>query len=146
MLFDGKIYFDEDTKAWGASVPALDIDMWGETKQTTFQALAEALTDLAEFPDLEVDIRNYDEPSKSFDLHLGDCKESLAFVIARMRAKEGLTLRQIAKLTGQNFTAYGAYERGEKVPSLLKFSALAATANMELKLVPGKVSVDQSKA
>lgn len=61
----------------------------------------------------------------------------LSLILIRQREAAGKTVREVAKRMGSSFqNGYSAYERGKRLPSLLKFDELlhAINPNIQLRL------------
>lgn len=59
----------------------------------------------------------------------------VSLILIRQREAAGITIREAAKRIGSSFpNAYSVYERGKRLPSVVKFDELLQAINPEAKL------------
>jgi DNA-binding XRE family transcriptional regulator len=117
-------------KHWAIEVPILGVVTQGRTRKEAFEMIADAITSLANDRKLVVDV--HPGTGDAFTVGAKNSAALAAFLVRRVREKEGLSLADAAKRLGASSrNAYARYERGTSVPSLKKFAEL-------IKAVTGK--------
>jgi DNA-binding XRE family transcriptional regulator len=110
-------------KYWAIEVPILGVVTQGRTRKEAFEMIADAIVSLANNPELEVDV--HPGTGEAFTVGSKDSAALAAFLVRRVREKEGLSLSAAAKRLGvSSRNAYARYEQGKSVPSLKKLADL----------------------
>ncbi len=126
MVLEGKIW--KDGKYWLIEVPALDVMTQGKTKVEAFAMLRDAVKSLIHHKGFTVSLTPYNETT--FVLEPNDHAALLALLLKRQRAKNGLTIAQMAKkLHVKSQNAYAQYEQGKSQPSINKLQDFLSAMN-----------------
>jgi DNA-binding XRE family transcriptional regulator len=108
---------------WAIEVPILGVVTQGRTRKEAFEMIADAIVSLANNPGLDVDV--HPGTGEAFTVGSKDSAALAAFLVRRVREKEGLSLSAAAKRLGASSrNAYARYEQGKSVPSLKKLADL----------------------
>jgi DNA-binding XRE family transcriptional regulator len=108
---------------WAIEVPILGVVTQGRTRKEAFEMIADAIESLANTPDLKIDVRL--GAGGAFTVGSKDSTALAAFLLRRMREKQGLSLSDAArKLGASSRNAYARYEQGRATPSLQKLADL----------------------
>ncbi len=126
MVLEGKIW--KEGKCWLIEVPALDVMTQGKTKVEAFTMLKDAVKSLIHRKGFTVSLTPYNETT--FVLEPNDHTALLALLLKRQRAKNGLTIAQMAKkLRVKSQNAYAQYEQGKSQPSFSKLQDFLSAMN-----------------
>jgi hypothetical protein len=119
---------------WAVEIPLLRLHSQGRTRADALAMAVDAVRMTLDRPDLPLIIH----PGKGneWTLEAADIGPLLAFALRQQRAATGLTVREVARRLGSGSPeAYAAYERGRRVPSLDKFTALMKAIDRNLEPV-----------
>lgn len=123
IVLGGKVWKSNTSKYWLIYVPMLDLRTEGSSKKDAIDMLEDAIQMLVHKKGFKVDIHFKSEGK--FVIGANDQKAWIAFFLQRARAKQGLTIEEVARRMGATSkTAYARYEYGETLPSLDKLSEI----------------------
>ncbi len=110
---------------WVIEVPILSIVTQGRTKKEAYEMIADAIESLVNKVGFSVD--TYPGKGQYFEVSSADLAALTAFLLRRMRMKQGLTLVEVSKRLGaKSHNTYARYEQGKSMPTLEKLSQLLA--------------------
>jgi len=121
MRFEGNVA--KVGKWWEIRVPILGVSTQGVTKKDAYEMVADAIEMLVEKEGFKVTV--YPRRDGRFEVGSNDDKALLAYYLRRLRARNKVSLNQVAARMGSKSpNAYGRYEQGRSVPTMLKFREL----------------------
>jgi len=123
MRLAGQVF--KSGRYWAIEVPILSIVTQGRTKNEAYEMIVDAIESLANKEGFEVLV--YPGKGQYFEVSSTDLATLTAFLLRRLRVKQGLTLVEVSKRLGaKSHNAYARYEQGKSIPTLEKFSQLLA--------------------
>ena len=123
MRLAGQVF--KSGRYWAIEVPILSIVTQGRTKNEAYEMIVDAIESLMNKEGFEVLV--YPGKGQYFEVSSTDLATLTAFLLRRLRVKQGLTLVEVSKRLGaKSHNAYARYEQGKSIPTLEKFSQLLA--------------------
>lgn len=125
---------------WLVTIDALNSDTQGYTRDEAIKMAEFMVLDLldAYFDEkvtkgIEINVRDFGRSRIGLSCSKPDLLISL--ILIRQREAAGITVREAAKRIGSSFpNAYSAYERGKRLPSLVKFDEFLHAINPDVQL------------
>ncbi len=115
MKFEGVL--TRDGKFWVVEIPGLDLMTQGRSKTEALRMAKSVVEDIVGKPKFKVQVESVLE--NKFLIGSDDTTELVALMLQRQRAKQGLTLIEVAdRLGSKSPNALGAYEQGKREPSI----------------------------
>lgn len=134
IKLNGILSFDKATKLWGISLDCLGVHTQGRTRDEAFEMLKEATEMTLDVEDI-IDGFDSKKGEKSFTAHLNPHPAIFSRTLIIARRRSGKTLKQVSDELGyKSHDTFAKYEKGQKVPSALKFVEL-------LKPFGGNISI-----
>jgi DNA-binding XRE family transcriptional regulator/predicted RNase H-like HicB family nuclease len=143
MRIRGFVHEDDGSGLWLVEVPALDAMTQGESvadaKAMARSLVADMLFDVTGAPE---DVRLVDEEGAGFALEFDALQPVLALIVARTRAKVGLSQAELAARLNSTKNAVGQVEQGRVEPGWSKMTQLVNEMgfDIEINLVPRRAS------
>ncbi len=110
---------------WAIEVSILGVVTQGRTKKEAYDMIADAIESLVNKKGFEVNV--FPGKDQYFEVSSTDLATLTAFLLRRLRVKQGLTLVEVSKRLGaKSHNTYARYEQGKSIPTLEKFSQLIA--------------------
>ncbi|MBI2645966.1 MAG: helix-turn-helix transcriptional regulator [Deltaproteobacteria bacterium] len=123
IVLEGKVWKSSTSKYWLIYVPLLDLRTEGTSKKDAIDMLEDAIKMLVHKKGFKAHMDFINEGK--FIIGANDQKAWVALFLQRARAKQGLTIEEVAHRMGATSkTAYARYEQGETMPSIEKFSEI----------------------
>jgi DNA-binding XRE family transcriptional regulator len=132
MRLEGKIWKSSTSRYWLAEVRDLDLLTEGTSRRDAAYMIGDAIESLVNRPGFHVDV----ETDRSGRCTVGSNNDAVlvAFMLRALRAREGLSVRQVARRLGaKSPNAYAQYETGRVAPSLDTLSRLLAALNPDFQ-------------
>lgn len=132
LTLEGRVF--RDGKYWLVEAPDLDVMTQGLSRTDALVMIKDAIELLIDKPGFEVTI---DKGKKErFTISANDAKTLIGFMLRRLRSKQGLTLKEVAKnLDAKSINAYAQYEQGRVEPSFSKLQELLCAINPDIKAI-----------
>ena len=131
MYFTGRLW--KEGKHWLIAVPALDVMTQAKTRHGAYKMLKDAVKLLVNKNFFHVQM--YPLNHNSFIVDGRPDKEWVALMLKRQRAKNNVTLDELAKrLKIKSRNAYAQYEQGKNLPSLTKIQEFLRAMNSKMVL------------
>ena len=120
MIIAGTVF--KDGKFWLVEFPMLDLMTQGHTRKEALEMAADLLETAVDHPEFQVEV--YLGKSKDQIVATADERFLIPLMLRQLRAKHGLSLRQVADRIGQSSpNAYARYEKpGGALPTLAKLT------------------------
>ena len=132
MRFAGRVF--KVDRYWAIEVPILGVVTQGRTKKEAFEMVADAVESLVNKSGFR--LRVCACRSEYFEIDSDDQATLIAFLLKRQRAKNGVTLAEVAaRLGAKSHNAYARYEQGLSVPTVEKFTELLAAVSPDRDFV-----------
>jgi predicted RNase H-like HicB family nuclease len=110
---------------WAIEIPILGVVTQGRTKKEAYEMIVDAIESLVNKEGFEVDV--YPGKANYFEVSSKDLAALTAFLLRRLRMRQGLTLIEVSKRLGaKSHNSYARYEQGKSIPTLEKFGQLIA--------------------
>jgi DNA-binding XRE family transcriptional regulator len=134
MNLEGRIWKSETSRYWLVEVHDLDILTEGFSRRDAADMLRDAIESLVNRDGFRVRVTvGRDGRCK---VGSNDDAVLLAFMLQRLRQREGLSVREVARRLGaRSPNAYAQYETGRVAPSIDTLSRLLAALNPEFEPV-----------
>jgi predicted RNase H-like HicB family nuclease len=134
-------------KFWAIEVPILGIVTQGRTKREAYEMISDAIESLVNKEGFEAVIHPGED--QYFEISFNDLNIFVAFLLRRLRKKQGLTLMEVSKLLGaKSHNTYARYEQGRSIPTIEKFNQLVAalSPDNDFVLMESKARYGKKKA
>ena len=134
MKLEGKIWKGSTSRYWLAEVRDLDVVTQGTSRRDAANMLRDAIESLVNRAGFRVNV----ETDRGDRCTIGSNNDSVlvAFMLRALRAREGLSVREVAsRLGAKSPNAYAQYETGRVAPSIDTLSRLLAALNPEFDAV-----------
>ena len=134
MKLEGKIWKSSTSRYWLAEVRDLDVVTQGTSRRGAANMLRDAIESLVNRAGFCVNV----ETDRGGDCMIGSNDDAVlvAFMLRALRAREGLSVREVARRLGaKSPNAYAQYETGRVAPSIDTLSRLLAALNPEFDAV-----------
>jgi DNA-binding XRE family transcriptional regulator len=134
MKLEGKIWRSSTSRYWLAEVRDLDVVTQGTSRRDAANMLRDAIESLVNRAGFCVNV----EMDRGGDCTIGSNNAAVlvAFMLRALRAREGLSVREVARRLGaKSPNAYAQYETGRVAPSIDTLSRLLAALNPEFDAV-----------
>ena len=134
MRLEGLIWKSKKSRYWLAEVRDLDLVTQGSSRKDAAQMLHDAIESLVDWHGFRVQI----EPGErdQCTVRSNDDARLVALMLRRLRAREGLSVREVAaRLGSKSPNAYAQYETGRVAPSLDTLTRLVSALNPRLEPV-----------
>ena len=119
---------------WAIEVPILGVATQGRSKKEAFEMICDAIEVLINKDGFTVKVY----PGKDDYFEIGSNNPGIlnAFMLRRLRLKNKLTLKEVAKRMGaKSHNAYARYEQGKSIPTIEKLSMLISAINPDQDFV-----------
>jgi DNA-binding XRE family transcriptional regulator len=128
MRLEARVRKSRTSKYWLAEVSDLDLVTQGRSRKDAMAMLKDAIESLTHHPGFSVDValgaRGLCTVGSNDDARL------IALMLRRLRAREGLTVRDVAgRLRSRSPNAYAQYETGRVAPSIDTLTRLLDALN-----------------
>jgi len=134
VKLEGRIWKSDTSRFWLAEVRDLDITNQGKSRKDAAAMLADAIDALVDERIFRVEV--VAEKDDRCSVKANDDAMLLALMLRRLRAREGLTVRQVSeRLKSLSPNAYAQYETGRVAPSLNTLAKLLAALNPDFEPV-----------
>jgi DNA-binding XRE family transcriptional regulator len=128
MNLEGRIWKSETSRYWLVEVQDLDIVTEGSSRRDAADMLRDAVESLVNREGFRVRV-TVDRDGRC-RVGSNDDAVLLAFMLQRLRQREGLSVREVARRLGaKSPNAYAQYETGRIAPSIETLSRLLAALN-----------------
>ncbi len=128
MNLEGRIWKSLTSRYWLVEVPDLDIVTEGTSRRDAADMLRDAVESLVNRSRFRVLVTV--ERDGRCRVGSNDDAILMAFMLRRLREREGLSVRQVARRLGaKSANAYAQYETGRVAPSIDTLSRLLAALN-----------------
>jgi hypothetical protein len=128
MNLEGRIWKSETSRYWLAEVQDLDILTEGFTRRDAADMPRDAIESLVNRRNFRVRVTL--ERDGRCKVGSNDDAILMAFMLRRLREREGLSVREVARRLGaKSPNAYGQYETGRVAPGVDTLSRLLAALN-----------------
>jgi DNA-binding XRE family transcriptional regulator len=134
MKLEGKIWKRSTSRYWLAEVRDLDLVTQGTSRRDGSDMLRDAIESLVNRDGFRVSV----ETDRGGRCTIGSNNDAVlvAFMLRALRAREGLSVREVAsRLGAKSPNAYAQYETGRIAPSIDTLSRLLAALNPEFDAV-----------
>ncbi len=132
MRFEGKVF--KTGKWWAIEVAVLGVYTQGRTKRGAYEAVKDAIEEMANMSDFEVEI--YPSKGEYFEVGSRDQGALIAFLLKRQRQMRGLSLADVSERLGlKSRNAYARYEQGRAIPTVDKLAELLRAVDPEREFV-----------
>jgi len=134
MKLEGKIWKSSTSRYWLAEVRDLDVVTQGTSRRDAADMLRDAIESLVNRDGFRVSV----ETERGGRSTIGSNNDAIlvAFMLRALRAREGLSVREVAtRLGAKSPNAYAQYETGRIAPSIDTLSRLLAALNPEFDAV-----------
>ncbi len=134
MKLEGKIWKSSTSRYWLAEVRDLDLVTQGTSRRDAAELLRDAIESLVNRAGFLVNV----ETARDGRCTIGSNDDAIlvAFMLRALRAREGLSVREVAsRLGAKSPNAYAQYETGRVAPSIGTLSRLLAALNPEFDAV-----------
>jgi DNA-binding XRE family transcriptional regulator len=134
MNLEGRIWKSETSRYWLVEVQDLDVLTEGFSRRDAADMLRDAIESLVNRDGFRVRVT----VSRDGRCKVGSNDDAvlLAFMLQRLRQREGLSVREVARRLGaKSPNAYAQYETGRVAPSIDTLSRLLAALNPEFEPV-----------
>jgi DNA-binding XRE family transcriptional regulator len=122
---------------WAVEVPMLGVVTQGRTRKEAFEMIADAVETLANKRGFRVAV--FPGDGEYFEVGSRNAGVLTALLLRRLRAKQGLTLSDLAtRLGARSLNSYARYEQGRAVPSIERLDQLLAAVSDGGELVLGQ--------
>jgi len=134
MKLEGRISRSRTSAFWLAEVRDLDLVTQGRSRKNAAAMLADAVEALVNHRGFRVDVAVSKDGSCT--VHSNDDVRLIALMLRRLRAREGLSLREVAERLGaRSVNTYARYETGRVAPNIHTLSRLLAALNPKFETV-----------
>ena len=140
MRYPGRVW--KTGSFWAIEVPILGIVTQGRSKKDALDMICDAIESLINKDGFSVQVF----PGKDDYFEIGSDDPGIlnAFMLRRLRLKNKLTLKEVAKRLGaKSHNAYARYEQGKSIPTIEKLSMLIAAINPEHDFVVSESRVQK---
>ncbi|NGX54317.1 MAG: hypothetical protein K1000chlam4_01043 [Chlamydiae bacterium] len=127
---------------WIVSVPLLDVQTQGYSRQEALKMLKGAIKDYLDyfFGKKRVTISIIDDGRSKIGVTCSDQPLLMSLILIKQREKAGISVRAVVRRMGKTSpNAYKQYEYGSKRMSIDKFGELVYAVNPRIRLVVGMV-------
>jgi DNA-binding XRE family transcriptional regulator len=134
MNLEGRIWKSETSRYWLVEVQDLDVLTEGFSRRDAAEMLRDAIESLVNRDGFRVRVT----VSRDGRCKVGSNDDAvlLAFMLQRLRQREGLSVREVARRLGaKSPNAYAQYETGRVAPSIDTLSRLLAALNPDFEPV-----------
>jgi predicted RNase H-like HicB family nuclease/DNA-binding XRE family transcriptional regulator len=121
---------------WAVFVSALDVYTQGKTKKDAYEMIQDAVEILMNKKDVLVDVDPIDK--NTFILKSKKSEHDrylMALILKNQRAKQGLSLQEVANRLQVSKHAYAQYEQGRAIPSITKLEQFIHAMNHQEHVV-----------
>ena len=128
MRLEGRIWKSLNSRYWLAEVRDLDLVTQGKSRKDAVAMLADAVESLVNREGFRIGIA----VAKDGRCTVGSSDDSMliALMLRRLRAREGLSVREVAERLGSKSpNAYAQYETGRVAPSIDTLTKLLTALN-----------------
>lgn len=128
MRLEGKIWKSSTSRYWLAEVRDLDLITEGTSRRDAAYMICDAIESLVNRPGFRVEV----ETDRGGRCTVGSNNDAVlvALMLRALRAREGLSIREVARRLGaKSPNAYAQYETGRVAPSIDTLSRLLAALN-----------------
>jgi DNA-binding XRE family transcriptional regulator len=134
MKLEGRIWKSQKSRYWLAEVRDLDVVTQGKSRKDAVAMLADAVESLVNRGGFRIEIA----VAKDGRCTVGSSDDTvlIALMLRRLRAREGLSVREVSERLGSNSpNAYAQYETGRVAPSIDTLTRLVAALNPKYETV-----------
>ena len=134
MKLEGKIWKSSTSRYWLAEVRDLDLVTQGTNRRDAADMIRDAVESLVNRAGFRVQV----ETDRGGGCTIGSNDDAVlvAFMLRALRAREGLSVREVARRLGaKSPNSYAQYETGRVAPSIDTLSRLLAALNPEFDAV-----------
>lgn len=133
MRIQGKIWKTKNN--WVLQIPSMDLVTKGKTRK---EAVAMLKSSIQTLRGKSFSVRMIYVDHHNFYLTSDKIKKLVAFILFRLRAKQGLSLEDVRKRLGvKSKNAYAQYEQGRAEPTISKMEELLKALDCSLVLNAG---------
>ncbi len=128
MRLEGRIWKSPTSKYWLIEVTDLDLVTQGKSQLDATRMLKDAILSLVDQPDFQVEVT----PRKGgvCTVRSSDDARMIGLMLRRLRAREGLSVRDVAlRLGSKSPNAYAQYETGRVAPGIDTLTRLLTALN-----------------
>jgi DNA-binding XRE family transcriptional regulator len=134
MKFEGLVWKSSKSRHWIAEVRDLDLVTQGKSRSDAVRMLREAVESLVDWKDFRVEVLLGERDRCTVGSN--DDAKLVALMLRRLRAREGLSVREVAQRLGSKSpNAYAQYETGRVAPSIDTLTRLVSALNPKLEPV-----------
>ena len=128
MRLEGRIWKSPTSKYWLAEVPDLDLVTQGRSRTDATVMLKDAILSLVDHGGFHVQVTV--RKDSVCTVGSNDDARLIALMLRRLRAREGLSVRDVAlRLGSKSPNAYAQYETGRVAPGIDTLTRLLAALN-----------------
>ncbi len=128
MRLEGRIWKSRTSKYWLAEVPDLDLVTQGRSRTDAAAMLKDAILSLVDHGAFHVHVTVRKDGVCAVGSN--DDARLIALMLRRLRAREGLSVRDVAlRLGSKSPNAYAQYETGRVAPGIDTLTRLLAALN-----------------
>ena len=128
MRLEGRIWKSTTSKYWLAEVADLDLVTQGRSRADATVMLKDAVMSLVDQGDFQVEVTTRKDGVCTVGSN--DDARLIALMLRRLRAREGLSVRDVAlRLGSKSPNAYAQYETGRVAPGIDTLTRLLAALN-----------------
>jgi DNA-binding XRE family transcriptional regulator len=134
MKLEGRIWKSQKSRYWLAEVRDLDVVTQGKSRKDAVAMLADAVESLVSRGGFHIEIA----VAKDGRCTVGSSDDTvlIALMLRRLRAREGLSVREVSERLGSKSpNAYAQYETGRVAPSIDTLTRLVAALNPKFETV-----------
>jgi DNA-binding XRE family transcriptional regulator len=134
MRLEGRISKSRSSKYWLAEARDLDLVTQGRSRKDAVAMLADAVESLVSWGTFRVEVALGKDGSCTIGSN--DDAKLVALMLRRLRAREGLSVRDVAaRLGSKSPNAYAQYETGRVAPSIDTLTRLLSALNPSFETV-----------
>jgi hypothetical protein len=134
MRLEGRISKSRSSKYWLAEARDLDLVTQGRSRKDAVAMLADAVESLVSWGAFRVEVALGKDGSCTIGSN--DDAKLVALMLRRLRAREGLSVRDVAaRLGSKSPNAYAQYETGRVAPSIDTLTRLLSALNPSFETV-----------
>lgn len=127
------------------SIPGLDLSTQGRTRKEAYQMACSVVEDVVGKAGFKVDLEM--KKDDHFTVGSDNAAELVALMLRRQRAKQGLSLMEVAERMGSKSpNAFGAYEQGKREPTVSTLEKLVRILDPKSSLTLGLNKPSQAGA
>ena len=128
MRLEGRIWKSATSKYWLAEVADLDLVTQGKSRTDATVMLKDAIISLVDERDFRIEVTTRKDGACMVGSN--DDARLIALMLRRLRAREGLSIRDVAlRLGSKSPNAYAQYETGRVAPGIDTLTRLLAALN-----------------